>query len=221
MGRMKKPLNHPDRGAAVLVAITGGSGSGKSWLTRALKRRLGRRAGVMSLDDFYQDLADRPAAERDRVNFDEPRAIDWELFGRCLAQIRRGEPTLLPRYDFATHTRKRRPQIWRPRPVVLIDGLWLLRRPELRRLYDLMVYVDCPEAVRLARRVTRDGVERGRSRASVLRQWRAQVKPMHDRHVAPQSRRADVVVTPESFNDSLATLGKIVEKLMAIREANE
>jgi len=189
-----------------LIAITGGSGSGKTWLAGKLKRRLGRRAGRLSLDDFYRDLSPLPPRQRDRVNFDHPDAIDWPLFLQCLQQIQRGEAARLPRYDFATHTRHARPRIWRPRPAVFIDGLWLLHRPELRRLYARTVYVDCPGELRLARRLARDLSERGRSRASVLRQWRLQAKPMHDLHVAPQIRYAQLIVTPENLTASLAQL---------------
>jgi uridine kinase len=200
-----------------LIAITGGSGSGKTWLVNKLKRRLGREAGRLSLDDFYRDLSDLPPARRARVNFDDPGAIDWDLFLACLKQIRRGETTRLPRYDFTTHTRHPRPRVWRPKPVVLIDGLWLLHRPELRRIYWLTVYLDCPEQLRLTRRLARDVAERGRSRASGWRQWRSQVKPMHDRWVAPQGQWAQLRLTPESFNDSLASLGKIVKELATAR----
>jgi uridine kinase len=200
-----------------LIAITGGSGSGKTWLVNQLKRRLGRAAGRLSLDDFYRDLSGLPPARRDRVNFDDPGAIDWDLFRQCLNLIRRGETTRLPRYDFTTHTRHARPRVWRPKPVVLIDGLWLLHRPELRRIYSLTVFVECPEALRLTRRLARDAAERGRSRASGLRQWRRHVQPMHDRWVAPQSQWAQVRITPDSCNDSLASLGEIVKEWAAAR----
>ncbi len=176
------------------IAITGGSGSGKSWLARRLKRRLGKRAGILALDDFYRDRSALPPRQRRAFNFDQPAAIDWPLFRRCLEAIRRGETVLLPRYDFATHARRSRPRIWHARPVVLLDGLWLLHRPALRRLYALSVFVDCPDDVRCERRLARDRRERGRSRASVLRQWRAHVQPMHERFVATQARRADVVL---------------------------
>jgi uridine kinase len=203
---------------AHLIAIAGGSGSGKTWLAKKLKRRFGRQAGRLSLDDFYHDLSALTPRERARVNFDHPDAIDWDLFLKCLKQIRRGEKTLLPRYDFATHTRPARPRVWQPRSVVFIDGLWLLGRPELRRIYSFTVFVDCAEELRLARRAARDQQERGRSRASVLRQWRSHVKPMHDAHVASQAKLARMIFTPDSTNDSLASLSEIVEQFMAANE---
>lgn len=170
----------------------GGSGSGKTWLARKLQEALGPRGAVLSLDDFYRDLAHLSPAEREHVNFDNPRAIDWKTFAHVLKQIRRGRKTGLPVYDFTTHTRRKETREWRATPVVLIDGLWLLHHAGLRRLYDLSVYLDCPEPLRLRRRLRRDQRERGRSRTSILSQFRRQVAPMHERFVAPQAGHADL-----------------------------
>jgi uridine kinase len=167
----------------------------------------------VSLDDFYRDLAHLPMAQRGKANFDHPDAIDWPLFAKCLKLLRSGEKALLPRYDFASHTRHARPRVWRPRPIVLIDGLWLLRRAELRRIYEIAVFVSAPEALRLARRVDRDQRERGRSRASVLAQWRGHVKPMHDRFVAPQKRLANMVVEPDTADTRLAELAERLKSM--------
>ena len=198
-----------------LVAIVGGSGSGKTWLARRLKRRLGRDAGLISLDDFYRDLSALPKHERDRRNFDDPAAIEWPLFIETLVRIQRGEPAAIPRYDFATHTRRARPRRWRSKPIVLLDGLWLLHEPKARRLYSLSIYVDAPTAVRLQRRVARDQKERGRSKASVLRQFREHVEPMHRRFVARQARLADRVVDSEVSDEGLYKLAAMVKELTA------
>ncbi len=198
-----------------LIAIVGGSGSGKTWLARQLKRRLGRAAGLISLDDFYRDLSALPKNKRDRQNFDDPVAIEWSLFLQTLARIKRGEPAAIPRYDFASHTRRSRTRLWKPKPVVLLDGLWLLRDPRARRLYSLSLYVDAPRAVRLHRRVARDRRERGRSRASVLRQFREHVEPMHRRFVAPQARHADLVVNSEVSDKALYKLTVMAQELHA------
>jgi uridine kinase len=198
-----------------LIAIVGGSGSGKTWFARRLKRRLGRVAGLISLDDFYRDLSALPKRERDRRNFDDPAAIEWPLFIETLTRIRRGEPAAIPRYDFATHTRRARPRRWKPKPIVLLDGLWLLREARARRLYSLSIYVDAPTEVRLQRRIARDRKERGRSRASVLRQFREHVEPMHRRFVAPQARHADQVVDSEVSDEGLYKLAAMVKEWSA------
>ncbi|MBI5818261.1 MAG: AAA family ATPase [Verrucomicrobia bacterium] len=195
-----------------LIAIVGGSGSGKTWLARRLRQRLGRNAGLISLDDFYRDLSALPRRERNRRNFDNPAAIEWKLFLQTLAQIKRGEPAVIPRYDFASHTRGLRPRLWKPKPVVLLEGLWLLRELRARRLYSLSIYLNAGSEMRLRRRMARDRKERGRSRASVLRQFREHVEPMHGRFVAPQSRYADIVLDSPVGSEALYKLAAMVEE---------
>jgi uridine kinase len=178
-----------------LIAIVGGSGSGKSWLAGRLHRLLGELAARLSLDDFYRDRSHLPVNRRESVNFDDPRAIDWPYVQSVLRACAAGRPTSLPRYDFSTHTRLSEREHWTPRPLILMDGLWLLLRPPIRRLFDLSIFIDCPSRIRLERRIARDVAERGRTSVAVRRQFVATVAPMHKRHVECQARWADVVLT--------------------------
>jgi uridine kinase len=100
----------------------------------------------------------------------------------------------MPRYDFERHTRSVRREFWHPKPLVLIEGLWLLWRPAIRRLFDFTIYIDCPAQLRLSRRLARDVAERGRNGASIRRQFREMVAPMHKLFVAPQARWADLIL---------------------------
>jgi uridine kinase len=180
-----------------LVAIVGGSGSGKTWLAEQLHRELGKEVSRISLDDFYRDRSHLSLARRSRVNFDHPRSIDWNGVRTVLTACRRGQPVRAPRYDFSTHACLGWRPVWRPKRLVLVEGLWLLRAPAVRRLFDLRVYIDCPESLRFQRRLDRDGKERGRTRESIQEQFFGQVAPMHERFVAPQKRWADVVLGAE------------------------
>ena len=201
---------------AHLIAVAGGSGSGKTWFAGQLLESFGARAGRISLDDFYCDQSHVPPAERDRINFDHPSAIDWPLFERTLAMIGRGEPAWLPIYDFATHTRRVEAREWQPRSLVFLDGLWLLRRAALRRRYRLSIFIDCPEAVRRERRLRRDLCERGRSAASVAAQFDQHVAPMHRRFVAPQIRLADLVLaSPVARTEAQSVVTRCRELLKA------
>ncbi len=177
-----------------LIAIVGGSGSGKSWLAERLASALAPKAARLSLDDFYLDRSHLSPARRARINFDHPRAIDWHAFERVIRALRAGRPARLPSYDFATHSRRASSQVLQPRLIILVDGLWLLRRPSLRRLFALKLFLDCPNRTRLVRRLARDLRTRGRTRASIQAQFRNQVEPMHCKFVAPQARWADVVL---------------------------
>lgn len=177
-----------------LLAIVGGSGSGKTWLAERILTEFQGLAGRLSLDDFYRDLSHLTLREREHVNFDHPDSIDWELFLASLTRILQGVAVDLPDYDFSTHTPRPLQKLWSPCPLVVLDGLWLLHRPELRALYRLRVFVDCPEGLRLERRLDRDQRERGRSAGSVRRQFQQHVAPMHNRYVAPQAALADVIM---------------------------
>lgn len=177
-----------------LIAVVGGSGAGKSWLVNRLCRLLGERACHLQLDDFYRDRSHLSPAQRARINFDVPHAIDWDGAVRALRSCRAGQTAEIPRYDFATYTRRSDFVAMEPRPVVFVDGLWLLRSPELRELFDLAVYLDTPRALRHSRRLARDVAERGYGAREVSERLRNAVAPMHARYVEPQKRHADVVL---------------------------
>src|SRR4051812_1957936 len=180
-----------------LIAIVGGSGAGKGWMVERLRRVLGEHATHLQLDDFYRDRSHLPMSRRARINFDVPRAIDWAAAERVLRDCRAGQLTRIPSYDFATHRRitERERTNWAPRAFVLVDGLWLLRRPAMRHLFDLKIFLDTPTELRCTRRLARDVAERGYTRDAVEYQLRSAVVPMHDRYVEPQKKWADLILT--------------------------
>lgn len=200
------------------VAIVGGSGSGKTWLADRLASQLGRRAGRLSLDDFYQDRSHLTLAQRKRINFDHPRAIDWTRFLKTLRELKRGRYAHIPIYDFTRSTRSDRSQECRPHPVMLIDGLWLLRQPQSRRLMDFSIYLRCPARLRLERRLNRDAAERARTGAFVRHQFRTHTEPMHRRFVEPQSRRAQVVLSSPLSDADVISLGDRISQALIAAE---
>ena len=177
-----------------LVAITGGSGSGKSWLAERLQQLLGEDAQRLSLDAFYRDRSHLSPGRRACINYDHPRCIEWTAVAAVLAQLKQGRTVRIPRYDFATHTRLPTEDSFVPRPVVLVEGLWLLRQPAIRRLFDLTMFLDSSEQLRFEWRLGRDTAERARNVQDVKEQFRATVAPMHRRFVDPQKRNADLVL---------------------------
>lgn len=189
-----------------IIAVVGGSGAGKSWLVQRLCRAIGEQACHLSLDDFYRDRSHLPLARRARLNFDIPDAIDWDGAAQVLRDCRAGLPTRIPRYDFATYSRHPESRPWLPRPIVFVDGLWLLRRPEVRQLFDLKIFLDTPTPLRHERRMTRDTLERGYTADAVRHRLRSMVLPMHDRYVAPQRRWADLVLSQPYRDDEVRQL---------------
>jgi len=178
----------------LILAIVGGSGAGKSWLADRLSLLLGDMTGRVSLDNFYLDRSHLPPSRRARINYDSPGAIDWAHFEKVLTAYRVGNSVSIPRYDFITHCRISDREPWPPKPLILVEGPWLLQRARIRSLFNLRVYLDCPARLRLRRRLERDVIERGRTALSIRQQFRSQVVPMHDRHVEPQRRWADLVL---------------------------
>jgi uridine kinase len=206
----------------ILVAIAGGSGSGKTWLANRLAEALEPHVSRISLDDFYRDLSHLRPRARERVNFDHPRAIDWSCLERALKNLMKGSRASLPQYDFETHCRRPVWKSWRPRSIVVCEGLWPLRRPAVRKLFHLRVFLECPAALRLRRRLERDVRQRGRKPALVLQQFRKHVTPMHRRFVAPQARHANVVLRSPLSGASLRRLAEVLRELMEnakLREA--
>ena len=195
-----------------LIAIVGGSGAGKSRLADRLQKKLGPNAIRLSLDDFYRDRSGLSPARREKLNFDQPQAIDWARLKQVLGDCAAGRSTTIPRYDFVTHTRRKRGRILKSKPLIIMDGLWLFHRPWLRRLFQHRIFIDCPSRLRLYRRVKRDGAERGRTAAAVRRQFRKTVGPMHRLHVAPQRKWASQVV---SASASPMELRQLLQSLQA------
>jgi uridine kinase len=197
-----------------LIALVGGSGAGKSWLADRLRLEFGNEATSLSLDDFYFDLAYLEVSEREKVNFDNPDAIDWTLFGGVLRELKRGATALVPHYDFATHTRSTSSEWHSPRPFIFVEGLWLLWHAEVRELFDLRVFLDCVQSLRWERRATRDLSERGRTMSSIREQFWNFVAPMHERFVEPQKAWADLVI---ERSITQTEFGRLTTKVRALR----
>jgi uridine kinase len=133
-----------------------------------------------------------------------------ELLNVCL----KGESTCLPRYDFVSHTRRSCGGTWRPKPLVVMDGLWLLRRPKIRAMFSLRIFLDCPAPVRLRRRVRRDVTERGRTPESVRHQFAATVAPMHEKFIQGQVRWADIVFRRSPGDADVRALANLLKSLL-------
>jgi uridine kinase len=178
-----------------LVGIAGTSCSGKSLLASHLKDKLPeRRPVVVSCDSYYRDLSTLSPSERSSRNFDHPDAIEWELLQRHLDILAGGEEIIQPVYDFSTHTRSAHSARVSPGELIIVEGLFVLHRQEIRRLLHTKVFVTLSESHAIARRLERDVRERGRIQESVLDQYNRTVKPMTEKFVLPSRTFADIIV---------------------------
>lgn len=167
----------------------------------------------ISLDTFYRDRSHLNTAQRNAINFDHPRAIEWPEVERTLSSLAEGKKTRLPEYDFATHSRREVGPVVEAKLVIIVDGLWLLRRPSLRRLFSCAIYLECPRTLCLRRRIQRDLSERNRDSASVRKQYLEHVLPMQELFVTSQKRWADIVVKKideSKINDLAAQIKQIL-----------
>jgi uridine kinase len=197
--------------APLLIGIAGGTGSGKTTLAARLVGELGTGVALLEHDWYYRDRSALSEQEREDVNYDEPAALDNALLAQHLGELRAGRSVECPQYDFATHTRKRATRSVAPASIVAVEGILLFAIPELCAAFDLRVFVDTDDDIRLLRRITRDIVERKRDIASIQHQYYATVRPMHVQHVAPSKRQAHLVV-PEGGENAQA-LDVIVGRL--------
>jgi uridine kinase len=177
-----------------IIAITGGSGAGKTTVAHALAQRLGAGAVVIAEDDYYRCASTIRDFDAATYNFDAPAAKEHALLRDHLALARSGEAFDKPVYDLVTH--RRQPGVERIMHAdrLIVEGIHLLASPDLRALFDLKVFLDADEALRLGRRMIRDVETRGRAPRAVLAQFFASVRPMHETHVEPQRAFADLVL---------------------------
>lgn len=188
--------------APFMVAVCGGSGSGKTTFVRKLWNRLEvQRPLVISLDHYYRDLSHLSPAERAAVNFDDPDAIERDLLHEQVSLLRNGLCVDRPCYDFATHTRSRDTERLEPSSIIIMDGIFSLCYPELRKLLDLKIFIDVDDDVRVLRRIRRDMAERGRNFESCESQYLNSVKAMHKAHIAPTREYADLVIPWHTPNE--------------------
>ncbi len=210
----------PQRATPLVIGIAGGSGSGKTTLARLILERVGEdRIAYLPHDAYYKDLSDLPPNQRTMINFDHPNSLDSDLLVQHIHQLKNFLPVDLPVYDFKTHSRTSKFQRIEPKSVVMVEGILIFAEPVLRKLCDVKVYVDTDADIRFIRRLERDINERGRTTASVIRQYLATVRPMHMEFVEPSKRYADVII-PEGGLNTVA-MDMVVARLESLLNAEK
>lgn len=190
---MKKPF---------IVGIAGGSGSGKTTIARKIYERcVGIPILTLQLDHYYRDLAHLEPGERDKVNFDHPDSLEMPLLVKHVELLARGEGIDRPTYEFASHTRSSKVARLETASVIIIDGIFALYSPEIRKHLSCSIFVDVSDDVRFIRRLQRDISERGRSNDGVIKQYLETVKPMHDQFVAPTKFNADLIIHWDHYKE--------------------
>ncbi len=191
----------PKRITPLVIAIAGGTGSGKTTVANVILERVGAdRIAYIPHDAYYKDLKDLPPAQREQVNFDHPQSLDTWMLVEHIKRLKSWQPIELPVYDFKTHTRTDKTIHIEPQPVIIVEGILIFAEPELRELFDVKIFVDTDADIRFIRRLQRDITERGRTTESVIRQYLTTVRPMHIEFVEPSKQFADVIIPEGGFN---------------------
>lgn len=196
----------------LVIGIAGGSGSGKTTVVNEILKRVGEeRIAFLQHDSYYKDLTGLPPTQRADINFDHPDSLETDLLIKHIASLRDFQPVSVPTYDFATDSRTNKTFIVEPKNVILVEGILIFVEPQLRKMFDLKIFVDTDADIRLIRRLHRDIKERGRTTEYVIQQYQATVRPMHLEFVEPSKRYADVIIPEGGHN--VAALDMVVARI--------
>jgi len=201
----------------VVIGVAGGSGSGKTSVTRAICDSFGEQSIVMiEQDAYYKDQSHLSFEERLKTNYDHPLAFDTDLLIEHIEKLLRYEKIEKPVYDYKSHTRSKETILVHPKKVIIVEGILVLEDERLRNLMDIKLFVDTDADIRIIRRLLRDTKERGRTMDSVIDQYLSVVRPMHNQFIEPTKRYADIII-PEGGQNAVA-IDLMVTKIQTILE---
>lgn len=200
-----------------IIGIVGGSGSGKTTVTKRIIEELTEdKVVLIEQDYYYKDQSHLTMEERIKTNYDHPDAFDTELLCSHLSDLISGKTVEIPRYDYVNHTRSKETVIQSPKDIIIIEGLFGLYSKELRNYLDIKIFVDTPSDIRILRRLLRDMNERGRSVESIINQYLSSVRPMHEQYIQPSKQYADIIIPDGGYNDKAVDI--LITKIKSILE---
>lgn len=200
-------------GDVITIGIAGGTGSGKTTITRRIMQAFGGDVSVVYHDNYYKRHDDLTYAERTKLNYDHPNAFDTPLLIEHLEALKAGRPVECPIYDYTVHNRSESTVTIRPAKVIVVEGILIFAEPELCKRMDIKIFVDTDADVRILRRIVRDTRDRGRDLESIVTQYLTTVKPMHEMFVEPSKRNADIII-PEGGHNQVA-VDFVMERIRA------
>ncbi|WP_156291146.1 uridine kinase [Oceanobacillus salinisoli] len=211
------------KGKPVVIGVAGGSGSGKTSVTRSICQRFtDKTILVIEQDYYYKDQSHLPFEERLNTNYDHPLAFDNDLLMKHLHDLLNNKPINKPVYDYKVHTRSDEVITVEPKDVIILEGILILEDPRLVDLMDIKVFVDTDADIRIIRRLQRDIKERGRTLDSVIDQYLHEVRPSHLQFIEPTKRYADIII-PEGGENHVAIdiMASKVESILSKKHEND
>lgn len=190
--------------STIFIGIAGGTGSGKTTLTRHLKEHFGDAVTVIGHDSYYKRQDGKTYEERSKVNYDHPDAFETSLLVEHLKALKAGRSIQCPVYSYVDHNRTDETVEVFPTKVIIVEGILIFQDPTLRDMFDIKIFVETDADVRILRRALRDIRDRGRTLESVITQYLTTVKPMHEQYVEPSRKYADIIVLDRARHDHAA-----------------
>ena len=185
----------------LVIGIAGGTGSGKTTVVNQIINELANEdVTVISQDSYYHETDNLSITERAKINFDHPRAIDFDLLVKHIAQLKKGKTILQPVYSFAMHNRTKDTVKTHASKVLIVEGILIFSHKDLRDMMDIKVFVHADSDERLIRRLKRDITERARDMDEVLERYQSTLKPMHDQFIEPMKEYADIIIPNNKYN---------------------
>lgn len=185
----------------VVIGVSGGTGSGKSTVAKAIFKSLpDENILIIEQDAYYKDQSRLTYDERVKTNYDHPLAFDTELLIEHIKQLCEHKCIEKPIYNFSMHNREEKTVNVQPKEIIIIEGIMILEDARLRNLMDIKIFVDTDADVRIIRRITRDINERGRTLESVIEQYLTTVKPAHEQFIEPTKKYADIIIPEGGYN---------------------
>ncbi len=203
----------------LVIGITGGTGSGKSTVTKKVIKAINEKdIAMVEQDSYYKDQSDISFEERVKTNYDHPFAFDNELLAKHIQDLIDRKSIEKPIYDFEKHTRKKDTTLIESRDIIIVEGILILFDEKIRDLLDIKIFVDTDSDVRVIRRILRDIKDRGRTLDSVIMQYMGTVRPAHLQFVEPTKKFADIIIPEGGFNE--VAIDMLVTKINSILNEN-
>lgn len=195
----------------LIIGIAGGTGSGKTTVVDQILNQLSAdEICVISQDSYYKQTDDLSYEQRTKINFDHPKAIDFDLLVKHLKELKKGNVIEQPVYSFVTHNRLKDTLKTHPRKVIIVEGILIFNNLELRDMFDIKIFVHADADERLIRRLRRDIKERGRDLDEVLNRYQDTLKPMHQQFIEPTKNYADIIIPNDKQNTVAIDIVKTV-----------
>jgi uridine kinase len=199
----------------LMIAIGGGSGSGKTTVAKQIRDLLkSKDVVVIPLDNYYKDINHLPKEERDKINFDHPESFDWTLFKAHLNDLLKGRTIEVPEYSFKDHTRLKKTKILKPKKIIIFEGIFALCDKECNKIFNLRIFVETDSDLRFIIPLQRDLKERARSPENTIKSWIDNVKPMHSLFIEPSKRFAHVILPEHERGVSIRLIKEGIKGLV-------